>query len=175
MQWMLRYLDRLCLCLLIVLSLAAGGLCVFFSVREYKQIRFENELLVKKKQELSLAELNLSQVKAVMGKTRSELKRLNERIPETAKIGGFLKQVHELSLARRIKLIRLQHLPAVEVKRYSRIPVLLMVEGRFNDIYLFVRDLETMNRICIFDRLLITKPGSAKICRAELRANVFKH
>lgn len=171
----LKYLDRICFWSLVLTICVAGGMTLFMINREYRNIRFENEVFMKKKQDLSMAEANLSQFRDLMEKAQAELKRLNERIPETAKIGEFLKQIHDISLERGIKLLRVQHLPSVEVKRYTRIPVRLMVEGRFRDIYFFVRDLETMNRICILDSLKISKSIPETVCRAELTASVFQH
>jgi hypothetical protein len=50
----------------------------------------------------------------------------------------------------------------------------MVFKGTFTDIYGTLRDLETMNRILVMDKINISKTVSAPLCKVELTACVFE-
>ena len=170
----LRRLDQICIVVLVIVTLSCAYWVVSFGVKARKQIRQENEVLSKTLKDLNLAETNLQQLKGVLNTTRKELTELNERIPEAGKFGQFLQQVDGLMKRRNIELISLQPLPTVKEKRYTKIPLQLIFKGAFLDIYNLFRDLETMNRLIIMEKVTITRSKMKSPCRVDLTASAFE-
>ena len=170
----LRKLDLICLFIVIMVSVVCGYWAVTIGIKKQKQIRQENEVLSKRLKDLDLAEANLQQLKQALDSTRRELQALNERIPETSEMGKFLRQLDYFLKARNIVLVTLQPLPSVKEKLYSKLPVRLMIKGSFLNIYRLLRDLETMNRTLVMERIVINKALKGKECQVELIANLFQ-
>ena len=174
MAFGIKTVDRICLAVVIIVSLACGYWALSWGIKQQRLIQQENELLSRKLKDLNLAETNLQRLKTVLDSTRKELKLLNERIPDSAKIGEFLKQVDALMKERAIDLVRLKPQTIVEEKNCNRIPVRLIFKGTFINVYGLVHDLETMNRTVVMEKMKISKPYNARVCHVDLTANVFK-
>lgn len=170
----IKTLDRTCLIIVVIVSVVCGYLVVRHGLKVQKQIRQENELLSKGLRDLKLTEANLERLNTVLDETKKELKALNERIPDSARIGEFLKQIDSFMRKRNIALINLQPLPIVKEKLYSEIPVRLMCEGSFISIYQLLHDFETMGRTLVMDKFMINRPASAQGCTVDLTASIFQ-
>ena len=169
-----KKLDLACLAFVVIVSILSGYWTMSRGARQQKLIQQKNDLFSKSSQDLSLADKNLDQLKKSLAATQKELKDLNERIPDSAKIGEFLTQLDFLIKERKIGLINLQPLPTVKEKLFTRIPVRLMITGPFLNIYNLLQDLETMNRVLVIGRITITKPKIDQDCRVDLTANLFE-
>jgi len=166
-------LDRICLAVVLSLSLAGGFWAVSLSIEHQEKIRQENNLLSERLKDLNSAETNLQQLRAALDTTRRELGYLNERIPETPNMGEFLKNVDSLIRQRKIGLLNLQPQPVVQEEFYARIPIHLRLLGSFVNIYQLLCDLETMNRMVVLEKITITKIRQAQECQVDLTACVF--
>jgi len=170
----IKNLDRTCLAVLVTVSVICGYLAVSHVAGQKRQIRQENELLSQRLSDLNLADTNLQRLKEVLDATRTELESLNEQIPETAKMGEFLKKVDSLMKERKTALINLEPLPTVEEKLYTKNPVRLIFEGSFIKVYQALHDLETMNRKVVMEKINIAKSGKDQECRVDLTASIFE-
>jgi Tfp pilus assembly protein PilO len=112
-----------------------------------EQFGIEKDILSKKTIEVNLASTNLEELRGALKATEKELNYLNERIPESGKIGLLINQIDSLMKQRKIALISLQPLPVREEKIYLKNPIQLLFNGNFVDIYFLINDLEKMNRI----------------------------
>jgi Tfp pilus assembly protein PilO len=169
-----KQVNRICLAIVVVVSLACGYLTVSHVIKEKRQFGIEKDILSKRIKDVNLATTNLEELKAVLVETKKELNYLNERIPESGKIGLLLKQIDSSMKQRKISLISLQPLPVREEKIYLKNPIQLKFTGNFVDIYHLLHDLETMNRIVIVGKITITRQESSEQCRVELMVNVFE-
>jgi Tfp pilus assembly protein PilO len=170
----LQRLDRIGMVVLILAALCCGYWAFNDIHRTRRQFRIEKNLLSKKLQEINLAQNNLGDLKAVLQKTGEELTYLNQRIPESGKIGLLLQQIDALLRKHRVRLISIHPLPVVEEKIYRRNPLRLIFEGDFADVFRLLTDIERMNRIVIMDHMIITRDRPADPCRVELNANVYE-
>jgi len=170
----IKNLDRICLVIVIMVTMVCGYFTTGSSIKQRKIIRQENELLAKKSADLNVTETNLQHLKTTLNATRTKLKTLNERIPESAEIGNFLKQIDLLIIKRKIDLIRLEPLATVKERLYTKIPVRMVLKGTFVNVYRLLCDLETMNRMLIMEKIVISKSEKKADCRVELTANVFE-
>jgi Tfp pilus assembly protein PilO len=170
----LQRLDRIGMVVLILAVLCCGYWAFNDIHRTRRQFRIEKNLLSKKLQEINLAQNNLGDLKAVLQKTGEELTYLNQRIPESGKIGLLLQQIDALLRKHRVRLISIHPLPVVEEKIYRRNPLRLIFEGDFADVFRLLTDIERMNRIVIMDHMIITRDRPADPCRVELNANVYE-
>ena len=111
---------------------------------------------------------------AILAETKKELNYLNERIPESGRIGLLLKQIDSLMKQRKLALISLQPSPAQEEKIFIKNPVQITFKGNFVNIYYLIHDLERINRIVVMENITITKPANSDQCRVELLTSVFE-
>ena len=170
----IKQLDLTCLVIIVIVSIICGYLSVNHGIKKQRQAKIEKDILHKQLKEVNLAELNLQELKAVLDDTRSEINALNERIPEAGKIGVFLKQIDFLMKQRRIVLISLQPQLAVKGKIYTKNPIRILFKGSFAGIYHLLHDLETMNRILVMEKMMITKADMAKECLVDLTTIIFE-
>lgn len=174
MNFNIKTLDRVCLVLVVTVSLVFGYVTVNWTFKQHRLLQQENELLAKRLKDLNLAETNLEHLKKVLDAARKELNFLNERIPVSAKIGEFLKNVNLLVKERNVNLISLHPQVIVEEKHCNRIPIRMMFEGPFASVYQLLYDLETMNRMVVMEKMQITKSKEDQKCLVDLTASVFE-
>jgi Tfp pilus assembly protein PilO len=167
-------LDQICLIIIVLASIICGYAVVSWGFKQQKLIRQENAIISKKLEDLNLAETNLQRLKSILDSTQNELKILNERIPDSTKIGDFLKQVNALMERKEVDLISIHPHAVIEEKNCNRIPIRLIFEGSFFKVYQILHELETMNRTVVMEKLQISKSIDTKHCRVDLTANIFQ-
>ena len=170
----IKRLDHICLTIIILFTIIFGYIVVNWGFKQQKIIRQENAILSKKIEDLNLAKTNLKRLRSILDSTQNELKILNERIPDSTKIGEFLKQVNALMERQKVDLISIHPEAIVEEKKCNRIPVRLIFEGSFTQIYQILHELETMNRTVVMEKMQITKSVESKHCHVDLTANIFQ-
>jgi len=165
--------DRICLAIVVIVSLVCGSWAAMRVIKQERRIRQENYLLSRQSTDLNLAKMSFQQLKKTWDDRQKELETLNECIPETAQIGKFLKQLDSLIKERNIILISLKPLPKVKEIRYTGIPIRLMFKGVFADVYHLLYDFETMNRVLVMEKIIISGPDRDKLCRVDLTISVL--
>jgi Tfp pilus assembly protein PilO len=174
MRLSLKALDLICLSTVIIVV----GMCGFWvakqGVKQKTQIRQEKAQYASGLENMNLAESNLQRLNAGLKAAQNEFMAVKEQIPETVEIGMFLKQLDSLVKRRNIVLITLQPLPKEQEKYFTKIPIRLMFQGAFSDICHLLRELETMKRLLVTEKMTISKAGIGQQCRVDLTLNVFK-
>jgi Tfp pilus assembly protein PilO len=170
----IKILDRICLGAVVLVFLASGYWVVSRGLRQLGEIRKQNDFLAKSLKDLALAETNLQRLNAAIDETKKQIKALDERIPDTARIGKFLKQLDALMKERQIVLESFEPLPTVEEKRFTRIPIRLISRGSFVNIYQLLCDLETMSRLVDVETTILTSPDGGPECRFDLTTSIFE-
>jgi Tfp pilus assembly protein PilO len=171
----LKNLDRFCLCIVVIICVICGYWVVKQGTRQRQQISRENNLLDRKLQDLNLATINLQGLRAGLDTVEAELKILNEKVPQTAEIGLFLKNVDALMTSLNLVMVNVQPFPAVRENLYTRIPIQLTFTGAFMDSYRLLWKLETMNRLLVMEKINISQSNIDEPCRVDLTANIFQH
>ncbi len=174
MEFPIRTLDRTCLIILVVVTLICGYVSVSRAIKHKRQVEQENDLLSKRTEDLALAETSLQRLNWLLESTRSELKVLNESIPDSAKMGQFLKRLHGYMNDRGLVLVSLQPFEPVKERLYTRIPLRLVFKGPFVEVYRLLSDLETMSRTLVMEKMLISRSIIDQQCQVELTASVFE-
>ena len=169
-----KTLDLICLSLVIIVSLGCGYLVVNNTIKKHSQLRQENEIISKGLVELRSAEENFKNLNLLLERTKEELELVDKRVPESVNIGKVLKEIDFIMKKRKVILLSLQPLPKMEEKLYTKIPIRLMFEGSFINIYHFIYDLETMNRMLVAENMHINRNSLDENCRAELTASVYQ-
>ncbi len=153
-------------------------ICGYLAIRKVntqkQQFQVEKGILSTRMREADLATANLKDLKAALGETKDELNSLNERIPESGKIGLFLRQIDALMIQRNIELLSIRPLAAIQEKNYLKIPIHLIFKGAFANMYQLMHDFEGMNRIVIMDNITINRQDNMQHCQADLQINVFE-
>ena len=174
MSLSVRKLYRICLTIFVLAAIICGYAVVSWGFKQQKLIQQENAIFSKKIEDLNLAETNLQRLRSILDSTQNELKILNERIPDSTKIGEFLKQVNALMERKEVDLISIHPQAVVEEKNCNRIPIRLIFEGSFFKVYQILHELETMNRTVVMEKLQISKSIDTKHCHVDLTANIFQ-
>jgi len=170
----LKNLDRICLCILVLVCIAGSYWAAKQGTRQRQEIRLENELITRKLQDLNLAKINLQGLTSRLDRLETDLAVLNEKIPATAEIGLFLKNVDALTTSLNLVMLNVQPFPAVREQLYTRVPIQLAFTGAFQDAYRLLWKLETMNRLLIMEKLSILQSNIDEPCRVELTADIFQ-
>ena len=170
----IKQLDRTCLIVVVIVSLACG----FLTVRDitHKKRLFETEkgVLSGKSREMNLAATSLNALHMNLADIKRELNDLNERIPETGKIGLLLQQIDVLMKQNQVYLISLEPLPVSQDKIYLKNPIKLLFKGSYVNIFHLLRELESLNRIVLMENITISKDENSDQCQVELIATVFE-
>lgn len=174
MTFITKHLHKSCFAVVGVVSLICGYLAVTQVMNKKQHLGIEKDILFKRMKEVNLASTNLEELKTTLAVTKKELDYLNERIPETGKIGLLLKQIDALMKQRKITLISLKPMPVQGEKIYLKNPIQLKCQGDFADIYHLIHDLERMNRILVMEKMTIVKQEDMDPCRVELMISVFE-
>jgi len=170
----IKQLDRTCLIIVVIAALVCGFLAVRDISTKRRLLETEKSLLFSKSKEIDLAATSLNALHVNLADIKHELDDLNERIPETGKIGLLLQQVDALMKRHKVTLISLEPLTASQEKIYLKNPVTLVFDGNFVNIFHFIRDLEEMNRIMVMEKMTISKQENSDQCRVELITSVFE-
>jgi len=158
----------------VLICVVSGGWAAKKGTRQKQQIHLENELITRKLQDLNLAKINLQGLKTRLDQIEADLAVLNEKIPATAEIGLFLKNVDALTTSLNLVLVNVQPFPAVSEKLYTRVPIQLTFTGAFKDAYRLLWKLETMNRLLVMEKINISQSNIDEPCRVELTADIFQ-
>ena len=170
----IKQLDRACLITVVIISLVCGFLAVRHVTNKKRFFETERNVLSNKMKEINLATTNLEALQVNLTDIKKELSDLNERIPETGKIGLLLQQIDALMKRHEITLISLEPLSASQDKIYLKNPIRLVFKGSFVNILHLIRNLEGMNRIMVMETLTITREEISDQCQAELMTTVFE-
>jgi len=170
----MRAVDMGCILVLLVAAAAGGFFLQQNFSRHTSQIKLEAEQLRDQKNSLKFALAKLKQVQSQFKEQENRIQELNKRIPKAPEMGDFLAQLHARVEERKITLLDFNHKPAQGVERYKRIPIQIMVMGDFLNIYQLLHDLETLNRVFVFEKIVIQRQEGKKICQATLLGSVFQ-
>jgi len=170
----IKRFDQICISLVIIVSLICGYWVMNRIIKQRGQLRQENEIISKTIIELKSVEENFENLNTLLADTKTELEFLDKRIPRSVNIGQVLKEIDYLMKDRNITLLSLQPLPPVEEKLYTKIPIRVMFEGSFANIYHLLYDLETMNRMLVAEDMSISRRNLDEKCHVVLTASVYQ-
>jgi len=170
----IKQLDRICLITVVIVSLVCGFLAVRHVTIKKRLFETERSVLSSKMKEINLAATNLSTLHINLVDIKRELNDLNERIPETGKIGLLLQQIDALMKRHEVTLISLEPLAVSQDRIYLKNPIKLLFNGSYVNIYHLLGELEKLNRIIVMENLTITKQENSDQCQVELMTTVFE-
>ncbi len=170
----MRIIDIGCVILLLICTAIGGFFIQNNFSNNYTRIKFEEEELINQKNSLKFAVAKLEQLQSEYKKRENQLHELNKRIPNDPGIGDLLTHLHARVKERKITLIDFNHKPAQNFERYKRIPVHIIINGGYLNIYRLIHDLETLDRIFIFEKIVIHREEKSNLCQANLLASVFQ-
>jgi len=174
MMLSINNLDRICL-LVVIAAISLGGFWIFRQgIEQRSVIRQQKDLLSSRMEDLTLADENLRRLRSLVDDKARQLQALNEKIPDSAEIGKFIRQVATLIKAREISLLNIQPQAILREPAYKKIPIQIILTGSFLNTYHLLRDFEGMDRLMDIERMLIAKVGGGGNCRIDMTANVFE-
>jgi Tfp pilus assembly protein PilO len=170
----MRAVDIACI-IVLFLAVGAGGVFIQQNFSQNSSyIKLEKEQLLIQKNNMNIAIAKLEQHKSQFKEKEGRVLDLNKRVPKTPMMGELLSRLHALVKKRDITLIDFNHKPAQKFESYKIIPVQISVAGDFLNIYRLIHDLETLNRVFIFEKVMIKRDEEKNLCQAMLLASVFQ-
>ena len=172
---MIRYLDLAGLTVLLLTFI--GGLLWIGgnSFVHKRQLQQEKDLMVRELTALKLAEKNLQSLGTARSRVKDDAADLYRRIPPHIEMGALLKKLHARMKERKITLAVLQPQPPVTEELYTKIPVRLVFQGAFVQIYRFFHDVETMDQLLAPEKITISSIASPREnCQVELTLLAFE-
>ena len=172
---LIRYLDRTGLA--IVLVTVIGGLLWTAGniVIHQRQLQQEKDLMVKEAAGLKLAERNLHDLRTARSRVQVDAAGLYRRIPLHIEMGALVKELDARMKERQITLATLQPQTSVSEELYTKIPIRLVFQGSFVQIYRFFHDVETMDQFLVPEKITISGSESPRgNCQVELTLLAFE-
>jgi len=172
---LLKYLDRAGLA--IVLVTAIGGLLWTAGniVIHQNRLQQEKDFAARESEGLKLAERNLHSLKTERSRVQDDAARLYRRIPPHVEMGTLVKNLHACMKERRITLANLQPQPSVSEELYTKIPIRMVFQGSFVQIYRFFHDVETMDQLLVPEKITISGSESPRgNCQVDLTLLAFE-
>ena len=172
---LIRYLDRTGLAILLItviggLLWTAGNIVI-----RQRQLQQGKDLVVRESARLKLAEINLQSLRTARSRVQDDAAGIYRRIPPHIEMGALVKKLHARMKERRITLAILQPQTAVSEELYTKIPIRLVFQGSFVQIYLFFHDLETMDQLLVPEKITISGSESPQgNCQVELTLLAFE-
>jgi Tfp pilus assembly protein PilO len=172
---LIRYLDRTGLA--IVLVTVIGGLLWTAGtiVIHQRQLQQEKDLMVRELAGLKLAERNLQSLRTARSRVQDDAAGLYRRIPPHIEMGALVKKLHARMKERQITLATLQPQTSVSEELYTKIPIRLVFQGSFVQIYRFFHDVETIDQFLVPEKITISGSESPRgNCQVELTLLAFE-
>lgn len=172
---LLRYLDRAGLA--IVLVTLIGGLLwtaanAFIHQRQLQQ---EKDLVVREFASMKRAEANLQSLRTARSRLQNDAAELYRLIPTHVEMGALVKKLSSRMKARRMTLVTLQPQATIAEELYTKIPIRMVFQGSFVQIYHFFHDVEIMDQLLVPEKITISgseSPGGN--CQVELTLVAFE-
>jgi len=170
----MKVLDIVCIMILVVVMASGGFFLQLNYSRHSYRAKLEKEQLSDQKNKLKISLEQLEQLQSQFTQKQDRINELDKRVPKVSGIGELLSQLHSLVKQRDIVLIDFNHKPSQVFERYKRIPVQIVVNGAFLNLYRLIHDLETLNRVFVFENIVIKRQETKNTCQAILMASVFQ-
>lgn len=170
----IKQLDRIGAAIVVSFLILCTYLAVHAGINQKREIARENEQNTKLLKDLDMVETNLQHLNKALDAARRGLQSQNEKIPEKADIGLFLKELGNLMEKRNIALVSVQPQPIVREKLFSRIPIHMVFKGAFLKVYQFINDLEGMRRKVVMEKIAINRNDTSQECQVDLTLSIFE-
>lgn len=172
---LLRYLDRAGLAVVLVTVVVGLLWTTANTVIHQRQLQQEKDLMVKELGGLKLAEGNLHSLRTARSRVQDDAAGLYRRIPPHIEMGALIKKLHARMTERQITLAILQPQTSVSEELYTKIPIRLVFQGSFVQIYRFFHDVETMDQLLVPEKITISGSESPRgNCQVELTLLAFE-
>jgi Tfp pilus assembly protein PilO len=139
-----------------------------------KLIQQENEMITQGSKDLDLAMSQLQYLTDSLQTVETDLESLKRRIPDSAEIGEFLKQLDACTQRNSITLVSVQPHSAQRERLYTRIPIRMLFKGSFGRVYRMLYELETMDPALVVEKMVMNDLKENDECQVDLTANIFE-
>ena len=170
----IKNLDRVCLALLVAAALGGAAWNAGVFVIQERRLHQEKERDSQEIRNLEQANRNWKAIQSSLSQLQPELADMNRRIPQKTDMGALLKLLHLRMKERRITMASIQPQTAVPEGLYTKIPIRLVFQGTFLQVYLFLYDLERMERLLVPEKVTIARSESQQTCQVDLTLLVFE-
>ena len=170
----IKNLDRVCLAILVAAALGGAAWNAGIFVSQEHRLQQDKERSSQETTNLEQANRNRKAIQYALSQMQPELADMNKRVPQKTDMGALLKQLNLRMKERRIAMAAIQPQTAVPEGLYTKIPIRLVFQGTFLQIYLFLYDLERMDRLLVTEKLNITGSEPHRIRQVDLTVLVFE-
>lgn len=170
----IKNLDRACLAILILVALTGIAWNVGTTMSQERLLKRDREWKDEERSRLEQADRNRKALQQALSQLQPELAGLKKRIPQQTDMGALLKQLNLRMRERRIILATIQPQTAVPEGLYTKTPVKLVFQGSFLQVYRFLYDVETMDRLLVPEKITMTGLEPHRECQVDLTVLVYE-
>ncbi len=170
----LKYLDRTCLVILVVIAVGGTAWNLFAIVSQERGLRQKTELRTQTASKLVQADRARKTLQQALGRVDQELADRKKRIPPQTDLGALLMKLNLRIRERRLTMTTIQPGTAVRDELYLKTPIRLIFQGPFMQSYLFLHDLENMDPLLVQEKVTITGLEPPQECQVDLTILVFE-
>ncbi|MFC1824074.1 type 4a pilus biogenesis protein PilO [Thermodesulfobacteriota bacterium] len=170
----MKYLDLVCLLIVVSVFVLGGYWAAQSGIRKQRSIVQARQQYSQRVKELERVEKELKSFQQSLDNSKKELAYLNDKIPESSEIGVFLKEIGALMKEKQLSLTSVQPLTSTTEGPFTRIPIRLIFQGPFIQVFRIVKDLESMERIVMLEKIIMKRGSGAEICQVDLEASIFE-
>jgi Tfp pilus assembly protein PilO len=165
--------DRICLMAIAFITLISAALVFRMTAEGKNRVAREDRQISQGLKALKITEQNAEQLETALDEKKKALAQFNKKIPETLEFGEFMDQLDSMMRQRDVSLISVQPRSGVPEKTLTRIPVQMLFNGTFVNIFNLIHTLETTGRTVVMEKITIAKSNSDNRCRVELLTSIF--
>jgi Tfp pilus assembly protein PilO len=170
----IKNLDRVCMALLVAAALGGAAWNAGIFVSQERRLQQDKERSSREIGNLEQANRNRKAIQSALSRLQPELADMNRRVPQKTDMGALLKQLNLRMKERRITMAAIQPQAAVPEGLYTKIPIRLVFQGTFMQVYLFLYDLERMDRLLVPEKITIAGSEPHRACQVDLTVLVFE-
>jgi type IV pilus assembly protein PilO len=132
------------------------------SAKKTKLIREEQTLKISLAQKQQIA-VNLPAYQQQVDVAENELRLLSNQLPSEAEVPSLIEEISKLGQANGLIFTLLQPSDEVQNDYYAELPIHIIVQGKFAQIYQFINAIANMNRIVSIANFRLISQSSAAL------------
>ena len=169
-----RMVDWIGLGAVVAAVLACTLLAVNVARGQRQRLQTRKALADRGMEECNRAQTVLARLRAALTAAQEDFRELDEKVPQSGRIGAFLASIDGLMQQKRVVLVDIQPQPSIVDEFYTRTPVRMSCSGAFADIHALLYELETMPRFVRMESVVIARSPVSDQCNMQLDICLFE-
>jgi len=169
-----RTVDWMCAGLVVVTVALAATTAFSVLARQRQRLQAQKALADQALEECGRAQAALGRLRSALSDAQDDLREMDEKVPESGRIGTFLARIDALMKQKHVVLVDLQPQASLAGEFYAKTPVRMSCSGAFAELHALLYELETMPRFVRMESVVMTRNPAAERCNMQLEISLFE-